>query len=71
MICITYQKSLKNGLTFASFFYLDPGRTNPSFTPTSRNLFDQAFRLSALPMLRRLNGYGRLLLISEEMLVSA
>jgi hypothetical protein len=33
MICITYQKKAEKGLTFASFFYVAPGDTNPSFTP--------------------------------------
>jgi hypothetical protein len=28
-------KNTKKGLTFASFFYLAPGRTNPSLTPIS------------------------------------
>ena len=40
MICITYQLSLKKGLTFVTSSKAAPGRTNPIFPPSRifRNL---------------------------------
>ena len=36
MICITYQLSLKKGLTFVTSSKAAPGRTNPIFPPIPR-----------------------------------